>query len=144
MHLIGRKVIERRGIFKEGKFENDKSNKSFFGPLCLHFFGSLSIRVCPLGRGMFHVTEAGHANLSAVSSAQRREAAIAKGRATRPKQSHCHPRRPFAHSLDHLRRLKQNQGRRKPSVSSLWTSRTIRAPNRSQLRSEVRSLHPHR
>ena len=47
-------------------------------------------------------------------------------------------------SVDRPRRLKKNQGHRKPSFSSLFASRTTRPPTRWRPRSEVRSLYPRR
>ena len=41
-----------------------------------------------------------------------------------------------SHRVDHPRRLHKSQGRRKPSLSSFFTSKTTRAPTRSRLRSD--------
>ena len=62
-----------------------------------------------------------------------------------PEQLQRDLRRPLAQpSIDRLRRLKKNRGHHKPVFPSLFAAQTTRAPTRSRLRSEVRSLYPRR
>ena len=62
-----------------------------------------------------------------------------------PEQPQREVRRPLlAQSRPSAAAQKILQGRRKPSVSSLFASRITRAPTRPRLRSEVRSLCPRR
>ena len=72
---------------------------------------------------------------------QRREAAIAK--VGSPEQLQRDLRGPFAQPTPSAAPPK-NRGRRKLVFSSLFASQTTRAPIRSRLRSEDRSLYPRR
>ena len=60
-----------------------------------------------------------------------------------PEQPQREARRPLPQSKPSAA-PKKLQGRRIPSFSSLYASRTTRAPTRSRFRSEVRSLYPRR
>ena len=127
------------GIFK-GNSKTSNSSISLLGLLCLFFY--IQFGSCPPGGGIFDANEAGRANsCGVVGCFEGREAAIARGRTIEPVAA----RPPKALSTaDRLRRLTNNRGRRKPSFSSLFASQTTRAPPRSRLLSELRSLYPSR
>ena len=61
--LIGRKVNNQAGIFK-GNSKAPNPSRSIFGFLCSISFSVWE--VCPTRRGIFHETEANHANLCLV------------------------------------------------------------------------------
>ena len=83
---------------------------------------------CPTRRGVSHETEANHANLCLVFDCFRGE--IHQPReAAPPERPQPEARRPLAQSRSRTAPQK-NQGRRKPSFSSLFACQTTRAPTR--------------
>ena len=111
LDLIGRKVNHQADIFT---VENTKFNKISFGTSS-HFswFFYSTWEFCPTGHGIFHVTEAGYANLYGVVACLKGEKPPLRG-AGPPEQSQRDLRRSLA-QLNRLRRLKNDRGRRKPS-----------------------------
>ena len=139
------KSVSPSSHFQE-KSENTKFSKSsVFWDFSLPVFFFFNLGVRPPGRGMFHVTEAGHAKfLRCRRLLERREAAIAKDRTLDHRSMRGSISEDPSHSLDRLRRLKNNRSRPEPSFSSLFASQTTRVLTGSRLRSEVRSMYPRR
>ena len=102
-----------------------------------------NLGVSPPGRGTFHVTGAGRANLCGVVGCFRGEKPPLP-EVGPPEQSQRDLRRPLAQSRPNAapqKKLSPSQ----PSFPSLFASQTTRrAPTTSRLRSKVRSLYPRR
>ena len=103
------------GIF-EGNSKTPNSTRSLLGLLCLNFY--IHFGSCPPGRCMFHVTEAGHANLCGVVGCFRGEKPPLRDVGPLEQSQRDH-RRPLAQPK-HLQRLKKNKGLRKPRFASLF------------------------
>ena len=79
--------------------------------------------VCPTRRGVSHETQANHANLCALSSIASEARFINLERQGHGSGRSSRPDGPY-HRIDRPRRLKINQGRRKPSFQSPFASQT--------------------
>ena len=125
LHVIGRKGNHQPGILKA----NSKTPNlaSLLGLLCLNF-EMFNLGVCPPERGMFHVTEASHANMCGVFSCFRGEK-MPPPEVGPPEQSQRDLRRPLAQPRPSAVPEK-NRGRRKPGFSSRLVSQTTRTPTR--------------
>ena len=131
LHLIGRKVNLQAVILKRIKIRQE-----VFSDFFVRFLRSIW-GVCPTRRGVSHETQANHANLCALSSIASEARFINLERQGHGSGRSSRPDGPY-HRIDRPRRLKINQGRRKPSFQSPFASQTT-PPLTDQVTTSLRS-----
>ena len=125
LHLIGRTVENQAGTVDRNSNASNSTRSlfDFFVRFLRSIWGG-----CPTRRGVSHETEANHANCALSSTGSWTRSINLEKQGHRSGRS-ARPDGPY-HRVDRPRHLKETQGRRKPSFSSLVASQTTRAPTR--------------